>query len=190
MVGGGGKAVCRRGQLSAHGLPVGSARLHGCRRSATGRRRLRYALRTKRDLRSVPRGNRVTAAFHARLGTLCLPALLTRADNARNMRQEQQPTAAFLSHTLSRPGKQVAHRQQRANGGFYITAQEKKDGVATGSFERKKPAPVIFKVLCGFMAASMACGQLIGHCVQNGNCFIRVVQKLLHLRQAAAVLEL
>jgi hypothetical protein len=41
------------------------------------------------------------------------------------MRQEQQPTAAFLSHTLSRPGEQIAHRQQRANGGFYITARKK-----------------------------------------------------------------
>jgi len=49
---------------------------------------------------------------------------------------------------------------------------------------------MIFVVLCGFMAASMPSGQLIGHCIQDGNGFIRVVEQLLDLRQAAAVLEL
>ena len=54
----------------------------------------------------------------------------------------------------------------------------------------QKTALMIFVVLCGLMAASMPSGQLIGHCIQDGDGFVRVVQKLLDLRQAAAVLEL
>lgn len=54
----------------------------------------------------------------------------------------------------------------------------------------KKPALMIFVVLCGFMAASMPSGQLIGHCIQDGDSFVRVVEQLLDLCQAAAVLEL